>query len=63
MDKIRKELASQQEINEILSEANKWVDENSGLVYSVGTALIIAEFMMNRQGKTIYPHRAKFSGE
>lgn len=57
-------LASQEEVDAILEEAMEWATNHPMLSSVTGVAaLAAAEFTMNREGKTIYPHQAEFSGE
>ena len=52
-------LASQEEVDTILKETREWAKQHTMFSSAIGSsALSAAEFTLNRQGKTMYRHRA-----
>lgn len=52
-------LASQEEAEALIKQTREWAEKHTMFSSSKGTAtLAAAEYTMNLQGKTLYPHMA-----
>ena len=57
-------LVSHEEAEKLMNETRKWASKHSMFSSAVATAsLAAAEFLLNREGKTLYPYIAAKTGE